>query len=281
MSHAIRARGDEVLSRDQLHKFVPALFADQAHDSRSDRYVYLSSTDVLDRLEDEGFHPVYAAQSRSRDVARRDFTKHMIRFRQPGAVMQAIGDVAPEAVLVNSHDGTSSWSFHAGLFRLVCLNGAVVADAEAEPVRVRHSGDRDRILNGIVEGTFRVLEEAGQAVETSQRWALIKLAPDEQLAFAESAHHVRFSNAEGNVETPIEPRQLLHPRRSADTGDDLWRTFNRVQENVIRGGLSAVERNGLRRRRTTTREITGIDQDVKLNRALWALAERMAELKNG
>ena len=32
--------------------------------------------------------------------------------------------------------------------------------------------------------------------------------------------------------------------------------------------------------RTTTREVKAIDQDVKLNRALWHLAERMAELKS-
>jgi hypothetical protein len=47
------------------------------------------------------------------------------------------------------------------------------------------------------------------------------------------------------------------------------------------GGLSAWghDANG-HRRRTTTREVKAIDQDVKLNRALWHLAERMAELKS-
>ena len=32
-------------------------------------------------------------------------------------------------------------------------------------------------------------------------------------------------------------------------------------------------------RRVSTREIKGIDQDVRLNRALWTLAEKMAELR--
>jgi len=70
-------------------------------------------------------------------------------------------------------------------------------------------------------------------------------------------------------------------RRRDDNGADLWRTFNRVQENAVRGGLSAWghDANG-HRRRTTTREVKAIDQDVKLNRALWHLAERMAELKS-
>lgn len=57
--------------------------------------------------------------------------------------------------------------------------------------------------------------------------------------------------------------------------------MNRVQENVIKGGLHGVQRgeNGHGWRNVTTRPVKGIDQDVKLNRALWQLAERMAELK--
>jgi len=46
------------------------------------------------------------------------------------------------------------------------------------------------------------------------------------------------------------------------------------------GGLSAWGRDANNRpRRVTTREVRGIDQDVKLNRALWVLGERMAQLK--
>ena len=73
---------------------------------------------------------------------------------------------------------------------------------------------------------------------------------------------------------------MLTVRRSVDRSDDLWTTTNVIQENVIRGGLSAWGRDANNRpRRVTTREVRGIDQDVKLNRALWVLGERMAQLK--
>jgi hypothetical protein len=64
-------------------------------------------------------------------------------------------------------------------------------------------------------------------------------------------------------------------------GNDLWKTFNRAQENVIAGGLSGLKRdeNGRRVRRVSTREIKGINGNVNLNRALWTLAEKMAALK--
>jgi hypothetical protein len=56
--------------------------------------------------------------------------------------------------------------------------------------------------------------------------------------------------------------------------------MNRVQENVIRGGIRTYGQNAQGRfRRSSTREVRGIDQDVKLNKAIWTLAEQMAALK--
>ncbi len=84
----------------------------------------------------------------------------------------------------------------------------------------------------------------------------------------------------GDAGTPIRPAQLLEPRRSCDRSDDLWTVFSRVQENTIQGGLSGWGRdpNG-RRRRVASREVKGIDQDVRLSSELWLLGERMATLK--
>ena len=49
---------------------------------------------------------------------------------------------------------------------------------------------------------------------------------------------------------------------------------------MIRGGMEGVTRspNG-KKRRTTTRPVRGIDEDTRLNRALWTLTTEMAKLK--
>ena len=114
------------------------------------------------------------------------------------------------------------------------------------------------------------------------RWKQIQLSRAEQTIMAEAAHTVRFADSEGHVDTPIRADQLLTVRRREDSSADLWNTFNNVQENVIRGGLHGREAwtpENRRPRRVTTRAVNGIDQDVKLNRALWTIAEKMAELK--
>ena len=167
----------------------------------------------------------------------------------------------------------------ASLFRLVCLNGMVVSNGKIADVHVRHSGNRAKILEQVRRGRFqrRFCKGTTQlALEAPRKWSDIELNRDEQHAFGEAARVVRFGDAEGKVESPITASQLLSPRRTADVGSDLWRTFQRVQENTLRGGLTAMGRDDRGRpRRSTTRQVTGIDGDVKLNRALWQLADQM------
>ena len=39
-----------------------------------------------------------------------------------------IDTVYPQILLTNSHDGKNAFTFTAGLFRLICENGLVIAD---------------------------------------------------------------------------------------------------------------------------------------------------------
>ena len=67
-----------------------------------------------------------------------------------------------------------------------------------------------------------------------------------------------------------------------DRSKDLWTTFNVVQENIIKGGLHAVKYNeGIPVRNVSSRSVKSIDGDVKLNRALWTLAQGLKEYKDG
>ena len=275
--HSNLSNGNSALTMDQLRAAVPSAFALAKHDSRSERYTYIPTVNVIEGLMGEGFQPFRAIQGKSRVEGKAEFTKHLIRFRHADHAIANINDSAPEVILINSHDGTSSYKLMAGIFRMVCSNGLIVADSTVGSLSVPHKGD---IVSQVIEGSFEIIGNSNHALETTREWQNLQLTAGEQNAFAEAAHELRFSDAEGEVKTPITPAQLLNPRRNADTGNDLWRTFNRVQENVIRGGLHAWGRDAENRmRRVTTREVRGIDQDVKLNRAMWMLTEKMAELK--
>jgi hypothetical protein len=266
------------LTEDEMHKLAPSIFATEAHESRSDRFAPIATINVIKALMGEGFMPVGVQQSGSRDMSKREFTKHLIRLRKiEDDAKYNVGDTVCEILLKNANDGTCQYELLAGLFRMVCKNSLVSQTGTIDSLKVRHSGDA---IPKVIEGTYRVLGEAHKALEAPANWSQMQLAPEERQAFAEQAHAIRFEGNETLAREAIDAGRLLRPRRHADTGTDLWSTFNVAQENVIRGGLHGRARDANNRlRNVSTREVKGIDQTLKLNQALWAFTQRVAELK--
>ena len=277
----LRAKPGESLTLEEMRRSLPAIFAEQPHQSRSDRYVYISTEDMLERLMAADFLPVEARVSRSRDESRRPFAKHMLRLRGRDELLRpdntSVSDgVAFEVIMRNACDGTGSYQLLAGLIRFACENGLVVSDGTVAQLKVLHAGNRRRVIDAVVSSASTVLEQGPRVADKIRTWRKIELDDEGAWALARAAHKARFGD---EPTTPIQPEQLLLPRRPSDMGRDLWRVGNVIQENIIRGGLTAtVEKNG-RREQRTTRAIRGIDQDVSLNRTLWALMEQVAAVK--
>lgn len=260
-------RADSPLSDDQIHATAPSIFAERAHDSRSARYAYIATSEVLAGLRREGFRPFMVCQSRARTDDRREYTKHMLRLRHAS---QINGAEANEIILINSHDGTSAYQMLAGVFRFACHNG-IVCGTEVADIRVPHKGD---VTARVIEGAFTVLDDFDKITAGIEGMKALTLSEGEQQAFARAALALRYDEGQP---APITEAQLLEARRSADQRSDLWCTFNRVQENTLKGGLRGRNARG---RRMTTRTIDGIDSNIKLNRALWVLAEEMRKLRS-
>ena len=262
------------LTREQMQRGIPAAFAEAPHDSRSARYLYVPTIQMLDAMGREGFQPVWASQSRTRNEGKRDYTKHMIRLAHTDAgPLTKLGDTRAEIVLTNSHDGSSSVQLSAGVFRLACLNGLMVGNA-TEQYRMQHSAKwRDEII----DGTYRVIDNlAGPVTEVVGEMQSRELSRPEQILLAEHAASLRWHTGEP---APVRAEQLLSVRRSADREPTAWNTLNILQENVIRGGIGyrATNESGTRSFRHT-REVTGIDDLTRLNRGIW---DSVAQLTTG
>ncbi|MDH0425365.1 DUF932 domain-containing protein [Stutzerimonas stutzeri] len=260
-------RSDHPLSDDQIRAVAPSIFAETPHESRSERYSYIPTAAVLSELRGEGFEPFMVCQTRVRHEDRREFTKHMIRLRHAS---QIDGTEANEVILLNSHDGTSSYQMLAGMFKFVCHNGLVCGDILAD-VRVHHKGN---VAEQVIEGAYEILEGFERAQESRDAMRAITLDEGEAALFARSALMLKYESPDKPL--PITEAQVLEARRFEDRLPDLWSIFNRVQENLVKGGLSGRSANGHRQR---TRPVQGIDQNVRLNRALWMLADGMRQLK--
>jgi hypothetical protein len=274
------------MSLETLRTYAPSIFTESAAGHVSSKYQHISTREVVEGLMGEGFMPVLATQSRSRIEEKKAFTKHMIRFRHVDAAeTPQLGGLIPELVLVNSHDGLSSYRLMAGVYRLVCTNGLVAGETFKE-VRVRHQGN---VVHNVIEGTYEVMNETQRMIEDASTMGSIILKPEEKKIFAEAVHQLRF-DGQAIEETGIKPEQFLRARRYQESDkNDLFTVFNVAQENTIRGGLTgyALDNDGRYRNRTTgermkkvtTRAVNSIDQSNNLNRALWTLAEKMAQLK--
>jgi hypothetical protein len=268
-------RGDAPLSEDQMRGAAPSVFAEGKHASRSERYTYIPTIDVLRGLRKEGFEPFMVAQGQSRVEGKAEFTKHMIRMRHVGGDADAVTakSEANEIILINSHDGASSYQLLSGIFRYVCCNGLVVGSVSND-IRVPHRGN---IQGEVIEGAFRVLEDFAAVNDSTASMKALDLKPEEEQAFATAALALRYGErGEGQTPAPITVEQLTEARRFEDTGRSLWLAMNRVQSNIMQGGQPGRSAQG---RRVHTRPVRSIDRTVTLNRALWVLAEEMRKLK--
>ena len=271
LSNAI---GTVAISDEQLNVLAPSVFASQPIAGVSDRYSFLPTSSILNGMRENGWVPVRAEQQSVRIEARRGFQKHLIRFaRAEHLATWDKNQVRPEVVLLNSHDKSSAYQLHCGLFRLVCLNGMVVSDGTFARISIKHSGFNP---DSVIEASFDVLEAVPRIMDKVKLFQDRILTDSERLALATGAATYRWEDPN---KAPVNPSMLLNPRRYGDGAKDLWTTLNTVQENIIRGG----QRDYSRRRpdgsrMPKSRAIKGIDEDMKLNKALWQMAE---VLRNG
>ncbi|EAO9158286.1 DUF945 domain-containing protein [Salmonella enterica] len=256
-------RRDRPLTHEELMQYTPSVFGEDKHTSRSEKYTYIPTITLLENLRREGFEPFFACQSRVRDPGRRDYTKHMLRLRRAG---QITGQQVPEIIILNSHSGESSFQLLPGMWRQVCANGLVCGQSFGE-IRVPHRGD---IAEKVIEGAYDVLGVFDRVEEKREAMQSLLLPPPAQHALAKAALTYRF----GEEHQPVAATQILTPRRYEDRKDDLWSVFNRIQENLLKGGLPGRTAKG---KHSHTRAVNGIDGDVKLNRALWVMAEQMQQ----
>ena len=137
-------------------------------------------------------------------------------------------------------------------------------------MRVPHKGD---VVEKVIEGAYEVLGIFDRVEEKRDAMQSLMLPPPAQQVLAQAALAYRF----GEDHQPVTAAQVLSPRRYEDRSNDLWTVYQRVQENLMKGGLPGRTAQG---KCSRTRAVNGIDGDVKLNRALWVMTENMLALSD-
>jgi hypothetical protein len=133
-----------------LHQFLLKKVADNT----SEKYTHIPTDTVIRKdMELLGWNVVDAKEVKARKNTTKGFQKHLIVFRNNDVVIEGKdGDtVYPQILLTNSHDGKNSFSFQAGLFRMICENGLVIATKQFENYKIRHMGYDFETLQGVIK----------------------------------------------------------------------------------------------------------------------------------
>lgn len=260
---------NEPLSNEELEQLAPSLFTDEPYFEASDKYHFISTIDVIEEIRFHAWYPVAVSEANVRDEKKDGFQKHCVRFRHLDDFLNP-KENSVELLLFNSHDRSKCFSISAGVFRFVCANGLVVADEVFESYQIKHIGERDNDVNiaiaNITQAKHKILDKI-------ELFSKIKLNQDEKASFAKAAIPLRFEN-----HLDISYSDLLIPHRSEDEKDDLYTTFNTIQEHLIRGNVSGT--NKQTNRRFTSKEIKSISTDAQINKGLWSLVESIAKIKS-
>ena len=240
----------------------------------SPRYSHIPTSTIVETIREAGWEFASGTARRTRTEERAIHAAHVLRFSNPSLPM--VGGNRIEAVLLNSHDGSTSFELGFGIYRMACANGIVVRTATVGSVRLIHSGLN---LDNVFAAARSLVDRAPEVSATIERWSNTMIGHDHSLELSSRMAKARWGSR-------FVEADLLSPRRSDDTRNDLWTVFNRAQESVIRGGMDVT----LRRNRCneagevtdifeTTRKATAIRgalKQMRLNQDLFAIASEYA-----
>ena len=254
------------ISMEVARQKAPAIFATEpASYINRNRYHFTPTFEIIDMMQDMGYLLTGAKQSKTKIPLRRNHGVHIVEFQHPDLYVKDGTnneiEARPTIVMVNSSDGSRPFDFQMGMFRLVCSNGLIVKDKDLGGFKERHTKYNFADLKSLIS---QKVDSLPKTIDKINTWNGIEMSAKDRFAFATEALALRLSSDRKPEEYEI--RDILSPKRAADKHNNLWCTYNVVQENLIKGGFQLNERQA--------RPITNPWQDLELNKGLWALAEK-------
>lgn len=242
---------------------VPSVFTKTPYMNMSKKYVHIPTDEVITDMQKLGWVVTESKEVKARK--KKGYQKHIVKFYHPDLLIKGENgdDSFPEILMINSHDGSTAFQFRVGLYRIVCSNGLVIADAEFGKLSIRHMGYTFEKLQNLI---FELVEKIPSLVNKIQTFKDCQLTDEQMMKFALDASTKRFGD-----KYKVRPEDLLVSTRTADEGHSLWTVFNRVQEKLMNGGFNTI--NPKTNKGRASRSVKSFAKNIKLNEDLWQLAE--------
>jgi len=280
------------LSKRDLNEIAPSIFATLPSPEVTNKYTHIPTEKVIDDMELLGWDVIDAKEVKARTKGTVGFQKHLVVFRNNDVVINELeagvvrdktsptglrrsdgtfakndstNDVYPQILLTNSHDGKNAFTFTAGLFRMICENGLVIADKELNNIKMRHMGYTFEDLQVLISD---IVKKLPLTVDAMNKMKEVELANEQVVQLAKDLLNIRV---EGTDNTPSENSEfeVITTQRKEDEGNGLWEVFNVVQENIINGNFHYRTKSGKDRQ---ARIIKNFKQDMDMNKKMFSKA---------
>jgi Domain of unknown function (DUF932) len=240
------------------------------HANVSERFNVVKPAAIGEVMGSNGLQLASLSTGRARHEDKADFQRTLSRYRGP----QIADGVYLDVIYDSKHMGRGVDKILLGIYRLVCTNGLFVG-MNFFKHEIRHAGNT---YDNLQLGISAALGTQAKLSKTIEKFQSIQLDATQREAFAQEAVKLLTPYDAVNVK-----HALLRPRRNVDQANDLWTTYNVIQENAMQGRsvaytLQSVDAFGREIDRTmTARRIKpNSGKDADFNQALFGIAEKIA-----
>lgn len=261
----------KLLSNEELFKAAPSIFANSAIDGVSSRYAFVPTHSVLDTFRNAGYYPIMAGEEKVRLSKNQGYQKHIVQFRSLDNILRPNSkEEYADIILTNSSNAKSALKLTLSYWRLTCSNMLCIPSNTLYHDSIIHAGYNIEKVHKAIEEITSYMPKIEKQIEAFKS---IELNHIEQKSLASAAIDIRFDKEIHEVSTD----EFLKIHRSNDEAPTLWNLYNRTQEAMIRGGTKGINKKS--GKSFTSKAITAIDANIKLNQELFATVQKIASIK--
>lgn len=237
------------------------------HIATSDKYNTINTAEVVAYMEKHGFKIAEYRESNFRKEERENKVRHMVRMS-----IDDIAGIRRDIVIFNSHDSSTSLRLNFGAYRAVCMNTLVFGDSLLPEMRIKHTMKDP--FSRINEYAYSIREILEQEALIRQKMESTRFSAYDIEQFARATIAVR----EDDLSDILDMNDLNTLQRPEDSGKNLWLTFNRCQENLIKGNYrklgntTDIETGETHRIYKKAKEIKSPAELLRINKSVHELA---------
>lgn len=271
-----------------LQNIAPSMFSLSSSPVVSEKYRHITTSDIVQHLMLQGWQLDKAGEARTTRTTRErglaPYVSHAVSLRHPDFQIGSrlkLGQIVPNIMIGGSHNRTSGFWMNGGLYRCVCDNQAVVG-MNTFMANFQHRGIFQVLMEKIYKSLELMVSKANVLTDTIDKWSSIELSTEQRHELYRRVIMIRPEST-GRTLALNNLDVFDERRRPEDTKNDLFTTFQVMQEHTMRGHSGFVTLpNGGGANRAISRGIGGVGAFVDVNRKMWELTEAYAgELSNG